>query len=232
VFKKNKKKDNMLKTLENIQKSFSVVRLFVILVVASNLIVAGFCFVYSRIFISHQNEKIYSLQGADANLSALNQNTSDDRMAEAKAHVIRFHELFFNLNPDMNQIEYNMKRALLMADNSVYNQYRNLKDNNFFHNICTAGIRSEYVCDSVSVDFGTYPYSVVMVGRTAIVKATTTTIRKLVTKCELINVVRSDDDPNGFLIKNWSVVDNSDISTSNNTGGDGGNESTIYQVAQ
>ena len=37
-----------------------------------------------------------------------------------REHVRRFHELFFTLSPEKSAIEHNVKRALLLADKSVY----------------------------------------------------------------------------------------------------------------
>jgi hypothetical protein len=39
------------------------------------------------------------------------------------------------------------------------------------------------------------------------------TERSLVTVCRLVNATRSDDNPNGFTIEGFTIVENRDIST-------------------
>jgi hypothetical protein len=96
---------------------------------------------------------------------ALNQNTSDNREAEANATIRDFHELFFNILPDAKEIEYRMQRALAMSDNSVYSVYKNLKDNRYYEQITDAGIFCQFKCDSINIDFTRYPYHCSMWGK-------------------------------------------------------------------
>lgn len=201
----------MLKSLVNIQSAFSHTRLFLILLIGSNLIIIGCVAVFAFGFKVKQEEKIYALQGEQALMFALNQNTSDNREAEANATVRDFHELFFNIFPDAGEIEYRMQRALSMSDNSVYIVFKNLKDNRYFEQITDANIFCQYRCDSINIDFSHYPYSCQMWGKTSIVRTSSTTFRNLITTCQLRNCARSSATPHGFLIENWEVVDNSDV---------------------
>ena len=74
-------------------------------------------------FAERQREKIYVLDNGKSLMLALSQDLSQNRPAEAREHVRRFHELFFTLSPEKSAIEHNVKRALLLADKSVYNYY-------------------------------------------------------------------------------------------------------------
>lgn len=67
-------------------------------------------------FAEKQREKIYVLDGGKSLMLALSQDLSQNRPAEAREHVRRFHELFFGLSPQKDAIEHNINRALQLAD--------------------------------------------------------------------------------------------------------------------
>ena len=62
-------------------------------------------------FAEKQREKIYVLDNGKSLMLALSQDLSQNRPAEAREHVRRFHELFFTLSPEKSAIEHNVKRA-------------------------------------------------------------------------------------------------------------------------
>lgn len=46
-----------------------------------------------------------------------------------------------------------------------------------------------------------------------IIRQSNVTERTLVSSCKLKNSGRSDDNPNGFIIENFTVIENKDIQT-------------------
>ncbi len=144
-------------------------------------------------------------------LVALSQDLSQNRPAEAREHVRRFHELFFTLAPEKSAIESNVTRAFALADKSVMVYYKNLAEKGYFNRLIAANILQTVQVDSVLVDFDQYPYRVKTYARQAILRESTITERSLVTTCDLINTVRSDDNPQGFMLENLNVVENKDL---------------------
>ena len=67
--------------------------------------------------------------------------------------------------------------------------------------------------DSVVCDFNNYPYVARTYARQMIIRESNVTERSLVTVCRLTNSSRSDDNPNGFIIENFNILENKDIST-------------------
>ena len=67
--------------------------------------------------------------------------------------------------------------------------------------------------DSVVCDFDSYPYQVRTFARQTIIRESNITERTLVTECRLMNSSRSDDNPNGFQIRNFTIIENKDIRT-------------------
>ena len=101
------------KSLKNIENSFRQIRLFGIIFLCLCTAIVGYTLWSSYRFAERQREKIYVLDGGKSLMLALSQDLSQNRPAEAREHVRRFHELFFTLSPDKSAIEHNVRRALL-----------------------------------------------------------------------------------------------------------------------
>ena len=111
------------KSLKNIESSFRQIRLFGMVFLALCTVITVWSVWSSYRFAERQREKIYVLDNGKSLMLALSQDLSQNRPAEAREHVRRFHELFFTLSPEKSAIEHNVKRALLLADKSVYHYY-------------------------------------------------------------------------------------------------------------
>ena len=201
------------KSLKNIETSFRQIRLFGIVFIALCALVAVFSVGSAYRFAERQREKIYVLDGGKSLMLALSQDLAQNRPAEAREHVRRFHELFFTLSPEKSAIEHNIKRALLLSDKSAYNYYRDFSEKGYYNRIVAGNINQVVQVDSVLCEFDRYPYAVRTYARQMIIRATNVTERSLVTVCRLLNTSRSDDNPNGFNIEGFEIVENKDIST-------------------
>ena len=108
------------KSLTNIETSFRRIRLMLAVFTGCCTLVTGYALWSSFRFAEKQREKIYVLDGGKSLMLALSQDLSQNRPAEAREHVRRFHELFFGLSPQKDAIEHNINRALQLADRSAY----------------------------------------------------------------------------------------------------------------
>ena len=167
------------KSLKNIETSFRQIRLFGVVFVAMCAVVVSVALVMVFNFAEKQREKIYVLDNGKSLMLALSQDMEQNRPAEAREHVRRFHELFFSLSPDKSAIEHNINRALILSDKSAYNYYADLSEKGYYNRIISGNV----------------------------------TNRTLVTTCKLSNVSRSDDNPNGFMIEGFTILENKDINT-------------------
>ena len=142
---------------------------------------------------------------------ALSQDLSQNRPVEAREHVKRFHELFFTLSPDKAAIETNLKRALNLADKSAFQYYKDLLEKGYYNRVISTNINQIIMVDSVICDFETYPYETQTFARQIIMRESNVTERSLVSKCRLLNSSRSDNNPHGFTIEKFEVIENKDI---------------------
>lgn len=201
------------KSLRNIESSFRQIRLFGIVFVCLCAVVAVASVVLSLNFAEKQREKIYVLDNGKSLMLALSQDMEQNRPAEAREHVRRFHELFFTLSPDKSAIEHNINRALILSDKSAYNYYTDFSEKGYYNRIIAGNINQVLQVDSVVCDFNNYPYIAKTYARQMIIRESNVTERTLVTQCRLSNASRSDDNPNGFIIEGFTILENKDIST-------------------
>ena len=65
----------------------------------------------------------------------------------------------------------------------------------------------------VACDFERYPYIVTTYARQSLVRSSNITERSLVTRCRLLNSVRSDNNPHGFTMEQFTILENRDLRT-------------------
>lgn len=201
------------KTLRNIENSFRQIRLYTFVFAVLCAFTTGFSIWKSYSFASEQREKIYVLDSGKSLMLALSQDASINRPVEAREHVRRFHELFFMLAPDKIAIQSNMKRAFHLADKSAFDYYKDLSEKGYYNRIISGNVQQRIEVDSVVCDFDIYPYSVKTYAQQIIIRSSNVTRRNLITSCYLVNSVRSDNNPQGFNIEKFAVVENKDLET-------------------
>ena len=201
------------KSLKNIESSFRQIRLFGIVFLSLCAVITVWSVWSSYRFAERQREKIYVLDNGKSLMLALSQDLSQNRPAEAREHVRRFHELFFTLSPEKSAIEHNVKRALLLADKSAFNYYKDLSEKGYYNRIISGNINQMIEIDSLRCDFDKYPYSVRTFARQIILRESSVTERSLVTRCRLLDAVRSDNNPQGFIIEGFEIIENRDLQT-------------------
>lgn len=199
------------KTLRNIENSFRQIRLFALVFALLCAGITAYALWQSYRFAEQQRQKIYVLDNGKSLMLALAQDASINRPVEAREHVKRFHELFFTLAPDKNAIENNMKRAFNLADKSAFDYYKDLSEKGYFNRIISGNVQQRVEIDSVVCNFETYPYAVRTYAREFIIRSSNVTRRSLVTRCFLVNSVRSDNNPQGFNIEKFAVTQNKDL---------------------
>ncbi|WP_297411268.1 conjugative transposon protein TraK [uncultured Alistipes sp.] len=201
------------KSLTNIESAFRHIRLFGIAFLCTCALLTGYAVWRSYVFAEAQRQKIYVLDEGKSLMLALSQDLSQNRPVEAREHVRHFHELFFTLSPDKAAIEGNIRRALYLADRTAFEHYRDLAEQGFYNRIISGNINQRLVVDSVCCDFEHYPYEATTYARQRIIREKTVTERSLITHGRLQNTQRSDNNPHGFILEGFRVIENRDLAT-------------------
>jgi len=132
-----------------------------------------------------------------------------NRPAEYRGQVELFHSLFFSLTPDDKYMEYAMKRAMYLVDESGMKQYNDLKENGFFNSILSSSSVLTLQTDSVVIDM---PHRFFRYfGKLKIDRRSSTVVRSLITEGYLKDIPRSDNNTHGVLITNWKTIENKDL---------------------
>jgi conjugative transposon TraK protein len=202
----------MFPKARNIETAFQHVRLFTALVVVGSLSLCGLVCWLSYRASARAQERIYILASGKA-LEAVAQDRKDNVPVEARDHIRSFHQYFFSLDPDEKVINANLVRALYLADGSAKRQYDDLKETGYYSGIISGNISQEITIDSVSLDMTSYPYYFRCYATEKIIRPSSLVTRDLVTEGWLRNSSRSDNNPHGFLIERWTILDNRDMKT-------------------
>jgi conjugative transposon TraK protein len=164
---------------------------------------------FNRVIVDSQ-QRIYILAGEKA-LEALSSDRKENIPVEARDHIRAFHNYFFTLDPDDRQITTGITRALYLADGSAKRLYDNLKENGYYAGIISGNASQEVTIDSIRLDTRSYPFYFRCFATQQIIRPTSRATRDLVTEGWLRNTSRSDNNPHGFLIERWSILDNHDL---------------------
>jgi conjugative transposon TraK protein len=204
----------MFKQLKNIDSAFKFIRGFCLLLVTGSLLICCYSVYKSSEAITEAKQKIYILANGKI-LEAFAANRKDNIPVEARDHIKMFHNYFFTLDPDDKVIEFNLTRALYLADASAKRAYDNLKENGYYANVISGNISQQVTIDSIQIDLNQYPFYFRCFGKEKIIRPTSTVTRDLITEGYLRSVSRSDNNPHGFLIERWNTIENKDIKIEN-----------------
>ena len=202
-----------MKKIFDIQRKFRFT-VYVLFIVSLSLIcISTYVFTISVKMVERSRQKIYVLDNGKSLLVALREDITENRNAEARHHVKRFHELFFTLEPDKEYIENNIREALHLADRSAMEQYQSFKENNVYNQVIASDISMTLQTDSIQLEFSGYPYRFTFFGKQKIVRKSNITIRNLKTSGHIRNISRTDNNPHGFLMEGWRIIENNDLET-------------------
>lgn len=137
-------------------------------------------------------------------------NMQMNRPAEYRADVDLFHSIFFDLTPDDKFIEYQMKKAMYLVDESGVQQYNNLKEKGYFTSILSTSSVLTLQTDSIFLDMPHKYFR--FYGKQTIDRRSTLVVRSLITEGFLKDIPRSQNNPHGVLITGWKTLENKDLS--------------------
>ena len=159
--------------------------------------------------VENARKTIYLL---DNNIPLMARQTSMqmNRPAEYRADVDLFHSIFFDLTPDDKYIEYQMKKAMYLVDESGVQQYNNLKEKGYFTSILSTSSVLTLQTDSIYLDMPRKYFR--YYGKQEIDRRSTQVTRSLITEGYLRDIPRSQNNPHGVLITGWKTLENKDLS--------------------
>ena len=172
------------------------------------LVIVGFLFAYK--LVENSRKSMYIL---DNGVPILVKQTDEllNRPVEYKSQVELFHRLFFTLAPDDKYIKENVEKSLYLIDDTGKKEYTNLKEKGFYNQLVSSSSMMTVNADSIRLDVANKRF--VFFGRQVINRRSAIIIRKLITEGNFEDVIRTPNNPHGVILKNWKILDNSEISS-------------------
>lgn len=196
----------LIKSIEEkirINKAVSITALTVSLF----MVLAGFGFAYQ--LIKESRKSLYVL---DNGVPVLVKQTDEllNRPVEYRSQVELFHRLFFTLAPDDQYIKDNIEKSLYLIDDTGKKEYTNLREKGFYNQLISSNSMVTVTTDSLQINSNERKF--MYFGKQMINRKTALIVRKLITEGRFEDIVRSPNNPHGVLLKDWRIIDNSEIS--------------------
>ena len=203
------------KSLKNIETSFRQIRLFTLVFLGLCAVVAVFSVVKSYQFAQRQREKIYVLDQGKSLMLALSQDLSQNRPVGFVAPWRRGTRSAASTSSSSRwRPTGRPSRATSTAPCSYATRAPTTTRRIFRRRVTTtAWWRATSIsrCGSIRWSATSTPYRVTTYAREMIIRESNVTERSLITRCNLINSVRSDNNPQGFTMERFEIVENRDL---------------------
>ncbi|MGF7079707.1 conjugative transposon protein TraK [Mucilaginibacter sp. UYCu711] len=194
--------------IKNIESKIRLATTVAIGSLIAAVIISGIACSYAYRQVLSARRSIYILDNT-VPILAKQTDVEINRPAEYRAHVDLFHAIFFSLTPDDKYIEYQMKKAMYLIDESGAQQMNNLKEKGYFNSILSSSSVLTLQTDSIVLDMPHKYFR--FYGRLKIDRRSSTITRSLITEGNLKDIPRSDNNPHGVLITNWKTLENKDL---------------------
>jgi conjugative transposon TraK protein len=205
----------MFTHFKNIDTAFKHIKGFSIALIAANVLTLCFGIYKSYDFADQAQHRVHILYNGKV-LEAVAASREDNLPVELRDHIRTFHEDFFTLAPDDKQIQATVSKALYLADGSARTQYNDLKEKGYYNNLISGNISQQITVDSIHLDINHAPYGFTCYATEKLIRASSTVTRRLVTTGQVRDIKQqTDNNPHGFLIENWQIVENPDENTKN-----------------
>jgi len=206
----------MFTHFKNIDTAFKHIKLFSYLLIAANVATMCFCIFKSYQMVDRAQNRVHILYNGKV-LEALAADRKTNLPVELRDHIKTFHEDFFTLVPDEKQIQANINKGLYLADGSAKTVYDNLQEAGYFNNLISANINQQIQVDSIRLDMNNYPYGFTCYATEKLIRATSTVTRRLITQGKVSDLkIETDNNPHGFLIQGWQILQNNDEQVKSN----------------
>ncbi len=202
----------MLNTLNNVDTVHRQQRILTYVCVVLFVVGTAYMYTHTTNLVREQSRLVYANIGG----SLIQLTPADEREylpIQSKAHVELFHTIFYDLDPDPAAIDRQLARSLVLGDATVRELHDRYQEDQFYRNLVASNLSQDITVDSVAVDLSTDPFHFTFHGKLTLTRPTTVTERTLVTEGYLRQVKMTEDNPYGFLIERYQVIENDDLGT-------------------
>jgi conjugative transposon TraK protein len=202
----------MFNQLKNIDTAFRTMRLFCILFLIATTTICCYLTYRETDFLKRGQQRVYVLLNGKL-MDALAVERHDKLPVEIRDHVKMFHFYFYGLEPDDKVIKNHLTKALYLGDSTVRTEYDNLFEHGYYSSMIAGNVSQQVLDpDSIQVNTDQQPYYFKYYGKLKISRSTSIVTRSLITEGYIRTLeFTSDNNPHGFLIEKWKVIENNDL---------------------
>ncbi len=196
--------------VKNIEQKIKINKVVSLSAIAFAVIIVISGFVFSYQLVKDARKSLYII---DNGVPVLVKQTDEllNRPVEYKSQVELFHRLFFTLPPDDVYIKQSIEQeALYLIDETGKKEYANLRERGFYNQIISSNAVASIETDSIKLDLKLMKF--VFYGKQTINRRLSVIKRKLITEGFFENTIRSPKNAHGVMLKNWRILDNTEIS--------------------
>lgn len=201
-----------MKSLRSIETTFKTMRIlmFASFGIITITILAGF-FMY-KTALDKIKDEIFVITNDGSITIAHKSSSVQAEGVEKKDHILMFHERFFDLDNNEQQIEHTLSRAGYLGDaKQVQFAY---KEKNYYNNLMSRNMIQRVYKDSIIVD-GTGHGK--FIGRLELQGSTSKAVKRLVTEFTIrTGLERVENNPHGMFIDNFKIIDETIVETFSN----------------
>jgi len=199
-----------MKITQNLDTSLKTMRIVLVAVVVCSSLFCTFIFLKSMTLVEESREKVYLLSQGDALELVRSRNGNDNIKAEIKSHIEMFHQFFYNLDPDPVDIKTRIGKALYLIDESGLQIDSKRKEKLYYHQLVDGSISTRVYIDSiVPIQDKNGKYTCKVYAWQKFIRSSRVTNKRIDSECTIRNVARTDNNPHGFLIEKYRLINNS-----------------------
>lgn len=137
--------------LNNIENKIKLVMIISTLFLVGCVVVSLGSILVAKGMVDEAHKKIYVLDGK-VPILVKQTDMTETFDVEAKSDIEMFHNFFFTLAPDDEYIQYTMKKAMYLVDETGLAQYNALKEKGFYNNVIGTSTICSIYCDSIKLN--------------------------------------------------------------------------------
>lgn len=202
------------KIFDSIEQRFQQMRKWSSWVVVASTLLGGWAVYYGVHAAKDASKLVYVLRNGTA-MPAVASTRDENLVVELRDHLRAFHRYFFDLDPDEKAIKASITSSFYLADSTANKLFKDEVEKGFINALVSGNVSQRVVLDSIWLDVRSEPYAFRCIGMQTLTRTTSITTRRIITRGHIRNVLRSDNNPHGFIIEGFEVEDNSEIKTVN-----------------
>jgi conjugative transposon TraK protein len=202
----------MFTQFKNIDSAFKQIRIFSIAFLIVTCILCCYNFYVTSVTVRKLQQRVFILANGKL-MEAYASDRKEKIPVEIRDHVKMFHFYFYSIDPDEQVIKRNMTKALYLVDVTGKEEYDNLKESGYYSSFISGNVSQQVEdYDSLKVDIDEQPWYFKYYGKLKIIRTTSIVTRSLITEGFVRTLdASSDNNPHGFLIERWRVLENKDL---------------------